>query len=318
MKPEPWVCRGALALALLSLPGLCSDHLFSLEPRTPPSPPAQMPSPAGSPPDPSQGGLRGPAWTPQLQCLPLSLWESLVRSARPPLSDGDVLQGRAWLSPRCPGSSREAQRQPLCQEGGREKRGPRPQAPRKTLVQGRGWLMTGAGGGSRGQGWAGVGWAGSSSGCRARGCELGGRQAGRSYQLEDAHGLCVVLRWQPRERRPQGRCEHPKGRFLGAQGGYMGTEPGLRGPLDPPLWVRWAQESGKQGPQHEDGETGSERGRQQPGLEAGSQSRKDAGNSWAVSSPNRKQPLPRHQGLPRHAGPWNPQHLMIQQQRARS
>lgn len=49
------------------------------------------------------------------------------------------------------------------------------------------------------------------------------------YQLEDAHGFCVVLYWQPREGHPQGYCQHPKGRFLRAQGRPMGTEPGLTG-----------------------------------------------------------------------------------------
>lgn len=35
-----------------------------------------------------------------------------------------------------------------------------------------------------------------------------------------------MLRRQPCEGRPQGRCQHPEGRFLGAQGRHVGTELG--------------------------------------------------------------------------------------------
>ena len=60
-----------------------------------------------------------------------------------------------------------------------------------------------------------------------------------SYQLEDAHGLHMVLRWQPREGRPQGHGQHPEGRLLGteqAPGHRAGRQGHLRTHCSRPGW----------------------------------------------------------------------------------
>lgn len=54
---------------------------------------------------------------------------------------------------------------------------------------------------------------------KARGYELEGGLGQTPYQLEDAHGFCMVLGGQLREGCPQGHCQHPKGRFLGHRAG---------------------------------------------------------------------------------------------------
>lgn len=134
------------------------------------------------------------------------------------------------------GSSTKAPGQPLCQEDGWEKKDsqsskPSPEwspdfiswshphpHPQKSFLQRRGLgLRAWASGASRGERQgasrpvnSGVTWA-------------------DPYQLEDAHGFCMALYWQPHEGCLQGHGQHPEGRFLGARSRGVGTDLGLTG-----------------------------------------------------------------------------------------
>lgn len=156
-------------------------------------------------PDSAQGCMRGLVWAlrPPSPTLSTGVGHSLGLLCLP-------FQTRLYS-----GSSREAGRQPCCQDDC-EKTGPHPQ----TLPQ-RGQTLPPRSPSSKGSGpglveGPGEKHGGLLSGLRA-GAVIWKVICADSYQLEDAHGLHMVFRRQPREGCPQGHGQHPEGRLLGTE-----------------------------------------------------------------------------------------------------